>query len=282
MSAHATQATHDDPGPHGTDADTQHHGHVLNALVDLGASFARLLHDQAVAQAGQHAPAQPGPQPAPDLATPAMAPDLTTLATAFDRTARAVRRCIALARALAAPLPPAPDPARHRAAARKRIIRDVEDRIVRTINPNSDAAEALAAELHDRLDAPDLDDDIATRPTADIIAEICRDLGLAAPPGDTAWKRRTPIDLQHLAARAAAPTPQPRPHGPSRCDGQDTAHRSGQPGAQHALGTPAALRHPQPGPAYPGITVLDIRDDRIATVPRPPARAGARWRPPPD
>src|SRR5438094_651039 len=80
------------------------------------------------------------------------------------------------------------------------ILRDVEDAIHRAAN--GPAAERLAAELHDRLDAPDLDDDILHRPIADIVTEICRDLGLAAAYGATPWKRRTPRDLEALRARA--------------------------------------------------------------------------------
>ena len=60
--------------------------------------------------------------------------------------------------------------------ARKRILREVEDAIQRTEkSPNQDS---LNAEFLDRLDAPDLIDDIATRPIPEIIADICRDLGL--------------------------------------------------------------------------------------------------------
>jgi hypothetical protein len=84
---------------------------------------------------------------------------------------------------------------------RRRIIRDVEDTIQRTTGPAE--AETLHAELLDRLDAPDLDDDIENRPIGDVIADICRDLGLAALPGTHPWKRRTTEDLATLCARAA-------------------------------------------------------------------------------
>ncbi len=194
----------------------------------MGTGLARLLHQQATAQAAQRTatPAtqqDPAPQPVPAPAPDALIPDtLISIAAAFDCTARAVRRSIALARSLADPVPPAQDPAQHRAAIRKRILREVEDTIQRTA-PSSDqaasgdasfedadsedtSAKALTAELHDRLDAPDLDDDISSRPVAEIITEICRDLGLAALPGAHPWKRRTPADLKQLCARAAAPS----------------------------------------------------------------------------
>ena len=177
----------------------------------MGADFARLLHQQATApQPAQ--PATPAPQP-----TPASAPaSLIALAASFDAIARTVRRSVALARTLDQPVPPAKDPAHRRAAARKQVIRAVEDAIHRAANPDSDAAESLTAELRDRLDAPDLDGDLATRPTAEVITEICRDLGLAAPPGTSPWKRRTPADLQDLRTRAAAPTPTRQPGTASR------------------------------------------------------------------
>jgi hypothetical protein len=61
----------------------------------------------------------------------------------------------------------------------------------------------------DRLDGPDLDGFDLDRPVADLIADICRDLGLAAAPGTHPWKRRTPDDIAILCARAAAPRPPP-------------------------------------------------------------------------
>ena len=214
MSAQAIQAkAHDDPGPH--DADAQGYRRVLQDLIAMGADLARLLHGHAAAQAAPQAVAHPTQSP-PDTQQPTdMQPApaseaLISLTLAFDRIARAVRRSILLASRLADPIQPARDPARHRAATRRRIIREVEDAIQRTAsspNDGRDAPETLQAELRDRLDAPDLDDDIGTRPAAEIISEICRDLGLAASPGGAhPWKRRTPDDIAHLCTTAAAPS----------------------------------------------------------------------------
>ena len=242
---------------------------VLRDLIAMGADLARLLHAQAAAQAPQPAaphPAQPppatqqptNPQPAPASDT------LISLTLAFDRIARAVRRSILLARSLADPIPPAPDPARSRAAARRRIIREVEDAIQGTGASNGrDNPGTLHAELRDRLDAPDLNDDIGTRPTADIISEICRDLGLSAPPGGAhPWKRRTPEDIAQLCAAAAAPsgTPQPTP-GP-------------QPDK------PAARPRTQPGPIHAGSDPPEDPARTLATILHHPARLQGRWRPP--
>jgi hypothetical protein len=193
--------------------DAQYYRRVLHGFIEIGADLARLLHSQAKSQAETAPPnAGPAPELAPALA-PALAPDLapafaSAFAIAFDRISRAVRRTIMLACKVAEPAAPAAATAtQHRAAARRRIIREVEDAIQRTAGPAE--AETLHAELVDRLDAPDVDDDIEHRPIADIIADICRDLGLAALPGTHPWKRRTAEDLTALCARAAMPRAAP-------------------------------------------------------------------------
>ncbi len=304
MSAQPVPVTlHTEPGPHAPGqpaADVHYYRHVLHDLIDMGAGFARLLHQQAIAQA-QAAPQDPGTQPAP-------APDtLTGIAAAFDRTARAVRRSIALARSLADPIPPASDPAQHRAAARRRILREVEDVIQRTApgfdhaasghaapcGPRADAAnaddgsaEALTAELHDRLDAPDLDDDISHRPVADIITEICRDLGLAALPGTHPWHRRTPKDLEQLYARAAAPSRARKPGAGSLVPAAPQ-HAATNPVPPGPAAIPRAAGPTCPGSAPPD-DPADTSDDPAdtpaanATIPRHPKHLRGQWRPPPE
>jgi hypothetical protein len=209
------------PNPLGQrDEDAQYYRQILHALIDMGADLARAIHRQAT----------PEPTAAPEPA-PAPPPDPTL---AFDRIARAIRRTIALARKVSEPTPPGPaEPsAERRLAARKRIIREVEDTIQR--RANGPEADALHAELGERLDAPDLDDDIDTLPVADIIAAICRDLGIAAILGTHPWKRRTPRDVRDLCARAAQPsTTQPRT-------------------AQPRTGTPRPLSPPRTGTGPPG------------------------------
>jgi hypothetical protein len=176
--------------------DTHYYRRILHDLIDLGADLARLVHQHAKAEAAK-------PDTAPSSGP---APDPTI---AFERIARTIRRSIALARKLTEPVPaPASNPARHRIAARQRIIRAVEDTIQREATGSE--AEPLHAEFLDRLDSPDLEDDIGHRPVVDIIADICRDLGLAALPGTHPWKRRTPADIATLCARAAR-IPQPGP-----------------------------------------------------------------------
>ncbi len=290
---------HIEPGPHAPGqpaADAQYYRDVLHELIDMGAGFARLLHQQAAAPAHAAPPDATRPQPAPSPAPDVLIPDaLISMAAAFDRIARAVRRSIALARSLAHPVPPARDPAQHRAAARKRILREVEDAIQRTAPgsghaaPNgfsADAAdlddasaEALTAELHDRLDAPDLDDDISSRLVADIITEICRDLGLAALSGAHPWKRRTPTDLEQLCARAATPSRASPPGAgpPVPATPQRAATNPVPPG-------PAAIPLAT-GPTHPGGGPPDDPAEppaRIATIPRHPMHLRGQWRPPPE
>jgi hypothetical protein len=158
-----------------TDAQS-HREAVLDALMDLGHELAQLVVDQAKA----------GVMPA------------AAAAIAYDRITRSIRRGVLVIHEVARPAK-----AVDRVAARRQIIRTVEDTIER--ESEGPAAKALHREFLDRLDTLDMDADLSTRPVEDIIAEICRDLGIAAAPGLTIWKRRTPADLAQLQARAAKP-----------------------------------------------------------------------------
>ncbi len=221
------------------DEDAQHYRQMLYELAEIGMDIARTLHRQATqpAAAPDSAPAE-APQPDPTVA--------------FDRIARAVLRTIALARTLTDPAQPNPaaQAGQRRLAARKQVIRAVEDTIHRAAH-EGDRAESLIAELRDRLDDPDLDWDLANRPIPDIIADIRRDLGLASAPGDNAWRRRTPADLRDLNARAAAP---------SRRSGPVTA-----PPGPHTAPPPTQYR-PDPRPGGP--TPVQRAPSAPAFVPR--------------
>ena len=119
-----------------------------------------------------------------------------------------MRRTILLARKVGEPpprTPPAPDPA----AARRHAIRTVEDRMRGKVR--GEHADALHAELLDRLDRPECASDLLTRPIADVITEICRDLGLDNYPGMAPWPRRTPRDIARLCAQAEGHRPPPAP-----------------------------------------------------------------------
>ena len=185
------------------DEDAHYYRGILHELVEMATDIARAVHRQATAP-----PAAPGPgTDAEPAVKPAPAADPTI---AFDRIARTIRRTIALARRITDPSQPRPAQLRaehaseRRLAARKQIIREVEDTIQRrTDGPD---AEALHAEFYERLETIDCEDDIANLPIAEIIALIRRDLGLAALPGTHPWKRRRPAELRELYARAAGPT----------------------------------------------------------------------------
>ena len=167
--------------------DAPYYRRVLHELIDMGADMARLVHREAARLEADAAPDRPGAETVPGLAV------------AFDRITRAVRRTIGLAQRLDQRADG--QAAGRRVAGRRQIIRAVEDSIQRRADAGEQ--EALEAELLERLDGPDLDDDIDHRPIADIIADICRDLGLAAPAGTQPWKRRTPGDIAMLCERAA-------------------------------------------------------------------------------
>ena len=302
MSASATHPTPHDPGPQAADThatDTEFYRQALHDLITVGTSLARHLPTQADAQAAhqssapapQPAPAQPAPHPT--NAQPAPAPDaLVKIVASFDPLARAVRRCIAQAQNLNAPKQqparnPAQPPAPDRTAARKRILRAVEDNIQRPPdNPECDDAEILLSDFRERMDAPDLDDDISRRPVADIIQDILRDLGLAALPGSRPWKRRTPADIAELNARAAAPTSpassatcQP---GPGPQDGSPAAAQPApDPADQHASGHPKPVRPSAAArpPVRPGHTLPEDPAEAVAFVLHQVTQA--RSRPPP-
>ena len=116
---------------------------------------------------------------------------------------RAIRRSILLAHRL----DHVPALQHRRAVAKRQVIRGVEDAIGKQAATAEDA-EHFTAELNERLELEDIDDEIDDdRPIAEIIADICHDLGLGARYGTTPWKRRTPADIAALCERAARRTP---------------------------------------------------------------------------
>ncbi len=179
---------------------TQHYLRVLDGLIDLGVSLAERIQRQPVNHAEE---AAAGIEPS---AEPAAAVSL-----AFDRTVRGVRRSILLAQRMQDPAPAraAADPAQHRSLVRQRILRVVEDEIHEKFR--GEAAEALRQELVERLESPELEDEIDSRPVDEIIIDIRHDLDTAGEPGYRhPWKRRTPGDVANLHALAAVQTPVPR------------------------------------------------------------------------
>ena len=176
-----------------------HYDEVLRELVDMATDIARIVHTQIIRhQQAATAALPPTTKPAND-----QFPDSTL---AFDRIARTIRRTVLLAKKLpeigASLRHPTPEnPTLRRIAARKRILRNVEDVVQRNAKPHD--LDTLPAELRERLDSPDLEDDIDHRPIADIVADICRDLRVAIPFAPN-YKRRTPAQVETLRAQAAA------------------------------------------------------------------------------
>ena len=171
--------------------DTAYYRQALHELIEMGLDMARLVHGQAKAQA-EAATKQAGPAGADG-------------SVAFDRLARAVRRTVALARRLDEPVRAGREGAPRHLAARRQILRAVEDVIQREAADQAEE-DGLNGELYERLDAPELDDELDCRPVAEIVADICRDLGIAELSGTGRWKRRFPAEVAALCARAARVT----------------------------------------------------------------------------
>jgi hypothetical protein len=160
---------------------------ILLSLVEMGHELAAMVTEEARSIRENAQPAvspTPGPTPTQQAAA------------AYEGITRAVRRTVMLYEKLGQPK----KPRRDRTAARKRIIRDVEDAIQHNAPP--DQQETLHAEFMERLDRPDLDDEIADRSIADIVTDINRDLGITGLYDSHPWKRRIPHDIAILNARA--------------------------------------------------------------------------------
>lgn len=129
---------------------------------------------------------------------------------AFERVSRAVRRGVRLAQFLAtAPVARAGRSAEQQVVTnRRRILRSVEDMIGEEVPPGD--AEQMHAELLERLDGPDLQDELIDRPLAEVIRMVRADLGITALRGGRSWKRRTPEDVVVLEQRAGLRSPVPQ------------------------------------------------------------------------
>ena len=168
----------------------RHFHALLTGLAEMGAELAGLYADQAKDQAYS---GKPGAGPSPECAE------------AYNGVTRSIRQSVMLAQKLTAPTPApkADDAAQRRVSLRKQIIRRVEDSLYR--DTPKDKAESLHAELLERLEAPEFDDELGQRPVADIVNEIRADLGIMGADSLERWQRRTPADIAVLCARAAGP-----------------------------------------------------------------------------
>jgi hypothetical protein len=173
------------PSPARLGEDTKYCRSILRNMLAIGNEIAEILSEE-IRFHRDHREPNPGPGPSP----------VQKAATAYADVARAIRRTIMLHEKLGQP--PKAHPSR--VAARRKIIRDVEDAI--ESNAPDDEQETLHAEFLERLDRPDLEEEIAERPVADIVTDITRDLGVAGLHGRHPWKRRIPHDIAILNARA--------------------------------------------------------------------------------
>ena len=205
----------------------QRHRLLLNEMIEIGVDRIRLVHrleqtriDAALARLADEPGSRPTITPEDELKS----------ATAYGCHFRAVRRGMLLARRLAEPVrTPAQADHAQRNAARRRILRTLEDDIHHEWR--GETADQLHEEVLDRLDSPEIEDEIGTRSPEEIIADIRRDLQLGAPPGTRRpWRRRTPEDIAELHARAAKPPgSEPRPAAKPRAIWpQDNTPRGGK------------------------------------------------------
>jgi hypothetical protein len=172
-----------------------HYRNVLREMVDIGANLLRMVHEEAKqAEAARIAAAKQSQDPS----TVPAAKSASDLAGAYDLIFRSMRRAVLLDAKLAAQ--PKPPSNQQRIAARRRIIREVEDAIQR--KAPADQVETLRAELVERLESPDFDDEIAHRTIPQIVMDMCRDFGIAGLDRGHPWKRRIPHQIAILNARA--------------------------------------------------------------------------------
>jgi hypothetical protein len=177
------QPSTDQPSPGPLGEDTAYCRSILRNLLSIANGIAEILAEEIQIH-------HENPEPGPGRTQVQMD------AAAYTDVARAVRRTIMLYEKLGQPA----RPRRDRVAARRKIIRDVEDAIEATAPAGEQ--EALHAELMERLDRPDMEEDIAERPIADIVTDINRDLGISGLDDAHPWKRRIPHDIAILNARA--------------------------------------------------------------------------------
>ena len=199
--------------PNQPDAEAQRLRATLNALVDMAADIARATHAQIMAlpePGAQRAP-RPKPQPIrnrgpnPPSPRPTRSPRSPPVSTRPPAPPVSASCCCNawLTR------PNRQTSPNNDNAARRRIIREVEDAIQREVE--GEAALNFGYELDERLDLLDVNREITSRPPQEIITEILRDFGLTAIPGTRPWKRRTPPEIIELNVWAADP---PKPFMP--------------------------------------------------------------------
>jgi hypothetical protein len=191
-------------------ARTERHLRMLAELGEIGMDLAREVRRQALDRTGE-------------------APPAADLALTFSRIARAVRQTVALEAKLAegpserARLSVAD---RWRSARRKRQVKEIVAAVIDDEAGEYDV-DGLHEQLQERLDDGDEEADFADRPIGELVARICRDLGVTPD-----WSLFEDEDWAIEEAGARPPgspfadspdEPQPDPPRPSH-DPPGTAH----------------------------------------------------------
>jgi hypothetical protein len=171
---------------------------ALAELVQIGLSVARLVGrvaeaETALAEAASHINAAEGVSPLAESLAQAIEADRAAAAAAearqtvvaraeivsvaFARVSRAIRLTVLLAERLDRGWATRRVADDRFAMARRQIARGVEDAIGR--EADGERAEQLTEALAERLESLDVENELSERPAEEIIAEICRELGLA-------------------------------------------------------------------------------------------------------
>jgi hypothetical protein len=193
-------------------ARTERHLRLLAELAEIGMDLAREVRRQALDQT--------------DAAPPA-----AELALTFSRIARAVRQTVALESKLAEETPsglavrPALDVSdRWRSARRKRQVKVIVGRILEAESNSDFEANRLFKERDERLNDGDEEADFADCPIGELVARICRDLGV-----NPDWSQFEDEDWG-IEASAASTSDRPSPR---------EARRKGRRGRVAGISVPA-------------------------------------------
>jgi hypothetical protein len=265
MSA-ATSALTPAPFPHGApetdEARTERHLAVLKELTEIGLTLARAVCAQATGEAAPDAP-------------PIVSTDLGLTAS---RIARAVRQTVALEARLAEDrragqadrAAKRAQETKVRAWLRKAKVQDIVERAIEA-QETGDAAEDLLSDLAERLADPDDEAVFADRPLPDLVARICRDLGVTPPTGlwdDADWGIAEP----DAAFSSSVGGPPPR----NAVEGEAPLPRPSQIGLGGVSPPPPCVLHGPPPPTEEERGAADLpqtngaRPDALADPDPPP------------
>jgi hypothetical protein len=125
-----------------------------------------------------------------------IAEPLATLNRSFDHLSRTIRQTTALERKL-----DEPEKSLDIQAARHKILRGAEDMI--ELRAPAAKRENLLADLYERLDDPEFDEQLTNTDFETLITEVIRDLGVGPTVAENYGKPRAPAEVAALRLRAA-------------------------------------------------------------------------------